>query len=229
MNFFWLHIKKCGGQSFRATFTPPYVQTDRRNYKPFSELPKEEWNDCLNNYRVTLGEYDYRRMLFAKKFLYSEEEFANMFKFVIVRNPYDRIVSCWKYLSQWRSLKPRKVISYPRKILMKFSLEFFLGELPELWNYKHDRHIATHTAPVWNDITDEEGKLLMDKIIKIEQINEGIEFLNQVLNLNLKQYEHVNKNKNRKNSDYRKFYSKKTQQLVEELYRDDINQLNYTF
>ncbi|MFB6258243.1 MAG: hypothetical protein ABEH38_06090, partial [Flavobacteriales bacterium] len=70
-SFFWLHIKKSGGESFRETFTPPYVQTKRkRNFKPFIALPKAEWNDALNNYRLPLGEYDYKRMLFAKRFLY---------------------------------------------------------------------------------------------------------------------------------------------------------------
>ena len=37
-------------------------------------------------------------MQFAKKFLYSEEEFQAMYKFTVVRDPYERIFSAWKYL-----------------------------------------------------------------------------------------------------------------------------------
>ena len=222
-DFFWLHIKKAGGESFRKSFTPPYVQTDRRtNFKPFVALPREEWNDALNNYRIPLGEYDYKRMLFAKRFLYTESEFAGMFKFVIVRNPYDRAVSCWKYLS-----RQRMTWCDVRKQLMKRSFERFLRELPELWETKWDRHFATHTAPMWGDISDEAGSSLMDHIVKLEDINEQIAFLNRRLNTRIAQYAHVNRS--RKESDYRRHHSSRTRSLVETLYKDDIHKLGYSF
>lgn len=226
--FFWLHIKKCGGQSFRETFSPPYVQTDRSfDYKPFRALSKNQWNDALNNYRRNLGIYDFKRMQFAKKFLYSDDEFSNMFKFVIVRNPYDRLISCWKYLLQNYTGHPRNFICKPRHMLMKFSFHHFLKELPHLWENKYDRHIATHTAPIWSDITDVNGNLLVDYIIKLEQIDDGLKYLNKKLNLNVTEFAH--KNKNRNAHAYRKFYDQKTRNLVEKLYKDDIQKLGYRF
>jgi len=219
--FFWLHIKKCGGESFRKTFTPPYVQTDRiHNPKPFIAVPKQEWNDVLNTFKIPLGEYDFRRMLFAKKFLYSAEEFNSMYKFVIVRNPYDRAVSAWKYLMRGDQFNPKYK-------LMKDSFEYFLSELPHHWNAKYNRHIATHTAPIWNDITDETGNLLVDRIIKLENINTEIELLNDVLNTSIPNFEHTNKN--RINNDYINYYNDNSKKLVDELYYDDILNLNYSF
>lgn len=219
--FFWLHIKKCGGESFRKTFTPPYVQTDRiQNPKPFIAVPKQEWNDVLNTFKIPLGEYDFKRMLFAKNFLYSSKEFNKMFKFVIVRNPYDRAVSAWQYLMRGEQFNPKYK-------LMKESFEYFLNELPHHWKAKYDRHLATHTAPFWKDITDENGNLLVDHIIKLENINEEINNLNDLLGTAMDTYEHVNKN--RENHDYTSYYNDNSKKLVEELYNDDILNTGYTF
>nr|WP_319569935.1 sulfotransferase family 2 domain-containing protein [uncultured Draconibacterium sp.] len=218
-NFLWLHIKKAGGESFRKTFTPPYIQTDRtKYYKPFIALPKEEWNDALNNYRIPLGEYDYKRMLFAKKFLYSEQEFNSMFKFVIVRNPYDRIVSAWKYL--------HKKTKNPKHIMKRISFTCFVSDLNYLWETKYNRHNATHTAPIWGDITDENGKLLVDQIIKLEQVSTELPLLCEKIGVH-KSYAHINAS--RKDNSYRKYYNNKSRKIVEGLYADDINQLGYTF
>lgn len=219
--FFWLHLKKCAGNSFRKSFTPPYVQTDRvKNPKPFIAVPKEEWNDVLNNFRVPLGEYDNKRMLFAKKFLYSEDEFNNMYKFTIVRNPYDRIVSVWKYVFRKRQWQPKR-------ILMKHSFSYFISQLPTIMQKKYDRFLVTHAAPIWPDITDENGVLLMDEILKLENLGKDIEVLNQKIGTNIK---HLSReNVNRQNNSYRKYYTEKTKKKVEELYGDDIKNLKYTF
>lgn len=222
--FLWLHIKKSAGTSFRDSFTPPYVQTKNREThpKPFITAPKEEWNDILNAYRIPLGEYDYKRMLFAQKFLYSEEEFKQMYKFVIVRNPYDRAVSCWKFL-----FRPRQTDI--RYMLMKYSFSYFASQLPRIlknYNQQH-RRLAMHVAPVWSDITDEKGTLLVDDIFKLENINHAIESINQKLGTNIKTFS--KKNVNRSNNDYRKYYNAKTRKLIEEIYKDDIEHLGYSF
>ena len=80
---FYLHIKKAGGTSFRQTFSPPYVQTDRsKKYKTFNSLPKEEWNDALNNYRISLGEYDYKERCLQKP--YSAENLILLIKLLLL-------------------------------------------------------------------------------------------------------------------------------------------------
>lgn len=221
--FFWLHIKKCGGQSFRNTFTPPYVQTNRSavSSKPFIAVPKEEWNDVLNNYRIPLGEYDYRRMTFAKRFLYTKDEFEGMYKFVIVRNPYDRAVSCWKYLFQTDT--PRHL----KRLRMKYSFASFLSELPSVWETKQDRHMATHTAPIWSDITDDDNTLLVDDIFKLEDIDGAVSTISQKLGISGRGYSHINKNL--RGADYRKYYNSKTRRMIEALYENDIRYLNYQF
>ena len=227
-NFFWLHIKKCGGESFRDTFTPPYVQTDRiLNYKPFIALPKEEWNDALNNYRIPLGEYDYRRTLFAQKYLYTPTEFEQMFKFTIVRNPYDRILSAWKYLYRNQKNTFKLYLLDKKSYRLKNNYQTFLEELPEFWKYKKDRHIATHTAPIWPDISDESGHLLLDKIYKLETIKSSLIDISKNIGVSITKFSHINKNRNE--NSYRQFYTTRTRKLIEQLFAEDLEKLGYEF
>jgi hypothetical protein len=223
---FWLHIKKCGGTSFRQTFKDYYVITEKSNVRPFIALPKEEWNDALNNFALPLGEYDNKRMLFAKKFLYSKDEFNKMFKFTIIRNPYDRAVSNWKYLLKNQKLICRKTLYNPKKTIMKYSFEKFLEEIPNI-SKNHDRHFYTHVLPYYPDITDESGNILLDYVFKLENIDEFIEKISKILNVNNISFEHHKKN--RETSEYRHYYNKKSKRLVEELYEQDIESFKYVF
>ena len=220
-DFIWLHLTKCGGNSMKSALAPHYVQTDRRDPLPFIALPKTQGNDTLNNYRIHLGAYDFKRMLFAKKFLYSPEEFEARFKFVVARNPYDRIVSAWKYLMVGARART------PRGLLMKWSFERFLSEIPRIWQSKGLRDLATHTAPIWGDITDEEGGLLVDFIGKLENIEEDFSLIRDELGLKDKQF--PRRNVNREENRYRKHYNAKTRKMVEELYGEDIENLGYSF
>lgn len=226
---FWLHIKKAGGTSMRDAFKEFYHLQENRytTPKPFIAIPKEQWNDTLNNYRISLGEYDYKRMLFAKKYLYSEEEFNDLYKIVIVRNPYDRIVSAWKYL--FRETKGFYDLEY---VKMKHSFSYFLKKLPTFFGarYKqiyHQGYIGLHCAPVWQDITDNNGKVLVDKIIKLENLKEEMDIINSNFGVNIDFS--IQKNKSNRKGHYQKYFNKKTRKMVEDIFRDDINNLGYKF
>ena len=220
-DFFWLHLKKCGGHSFRRSFSPPYVQTDRGAVpRKITDLPKPEWNDALNNFRVPLGEFDYKRALYAETHLYTNQEFDSMFKFAIVRNPYDRAVSSWRYL--FRAFEPN-----PRYLMMKSSFVRFLRVLPQLWNSKYNRQIATHTAPIWPDITDESGNLLLDRLYRLEDIDSELEDLNMRLGTEVKALGRINENREQRH--YRTHYCEESRALVEDLYSEDLNHLSYEF
>ena len=218
--FFWLHIRKAGGTTINSLLGEHYVRTKRAKSLPFIALPKEEWNDNLNNHRVYLGEYEYKRTLFAKKFLYTSDEFEEMFKFAVVRNPYSRALSCWKYLTK------RWVIGKPGHMIARLSFEHFLSMLPEFWENQKDRHVSTHTAPVWSDVTDESGKLLLDKVYKLEEINEAM--IDICKELNIQSIENIPKLNPSKNSekDYR--FSRSSIRLIEQYYKDDIEKFGYS-
>ena len=218
--FLWLHIKKAGGHSMRQVLKEVYVETNRKRACPFIMLPKSEWNDNLNNHRISLGGYDYRRMLFAKKFLYPDE-FDRIYKFTVVRNPYSRAVSNWKYLTP-------KLPKTPDNLWMRYSFKHFLESLPTIWqNLANNRALATHTAPVWQDITEEDGTCLVDYIARLETIDQDIQVIAKHIGITIENFPH--RHVNQSDDNYRQFYNQETQSLVERYYADDIMQLGYEF
>lgn len=214
---FYLHIKKCAGTSIRAYLGDLYKQVDRKIALGFEHYDKQFYNDILNNYRIHLGNYDNRRMLYAQKYLYSQQEFDLMYKFTVVRNPQFRILSAYLYLTRRNFFH-----IFLRIINKKLSFFLFLSKLPEIWDSKEKRHIATHTFPIFNDITDDDGNLLVDEVFKIEKIND-LEIIKQYFPLQNK-LKHLNKGLS---VDYKKYYDARNLKWVHYLYKSDFSLLNY--
>jgi hypothetical protein len=224
--FLWLHIKKAAGQSVREALSDVYVQTDRSLATPFVALPKKEWNDNLNNYRVPLGRYDYRRLLFAKRFLFSEQ-FDQMFKFCVVRNPYSRALSSFLYDLRHGGVgnkrrRIRLVRLFPRPMFRSY-----LEALPTAWVNTSPRHRALHSAPVIPDITDENGKFLTDFVAKLESIEADIGQICDALGISHRPFPRIHASRGR--IDKEAFYDSRNRRLVERLYAEDIDLLEYSF
>lgn len=220
--YLWLHIRKAGGTSLREALGDSYRQIDRFGpVTPFVALERIYWNDALNNYRLPLGNYEFRRMQFAKNFLFPEPEFSRLFKFAIVRNPYSRAVSAWKYLTRrWNWSRPRQMLSH-------YSFAHFLDRLPEFWDdFTKWRHVATHTAPIWPDITDENGSVLLDYIGRVETLESDYIQICERIGISLQKLPINNK---QKDYNYKKYYNRKSRYLVEKYYWEDINELKYDF
>ena len=141
-----------------------------------------------------------------KRFLYTEDEFNCMFKFVIVRNPYDRIVSAWKYEYRNHLKSPLNLFLKPKRTITKYSFERYLKLIPEVWKTKSKRHFAMHCAPIWSDITDWNGNVLVDRIYKLEDISEDIDELRSKLELQHIEINHLNRN--RGDNSYRQYYNR---------------------
>jgi len=185
-DFFWLHIKKAGGQSTRRLLAP-YYKCVERNKRPecFIQNQPEYYNDILNNFRIPLGTYQLRRSLFAKRFLYPET-WEELYRFAFVREPIDRAVSMFFHLF-WRHPRnastEKKIVHFllhPRKFLSKpYAFDWFLERIEAVRCMEgvysiRDLHILTHTAPVWDDVTDESGKVILCNLFRLENLEEKV-------------------------------------------------------
>ncbi len=281
--FFWLHIKKSAGNTTRSLLQPYYVEVDRVK-KPgnFIQARPEEYNDILNNFRVVLGEYQFRRCLFAKKYLY-QDQWDNMFSFAFSREPIDRVLSMFYYLYlndrgfirnlgslgfsvqlglvlqsephlevqsnlyhniagvthplraiARKVLKNRNLIRtlkrslYTRKLLYNTSYAFdtFLDYAQEartsnsIYRPLGD-HFTTHTAPMWEDITDLDGNILIKAVFRLENLTDGINRAFEECGIEKrleKSKTKLNKNRNRK------LYIPTKEQLrkIENIYHHDF-------
>jgi len=173
---FWLHIKKSAGTSMRRMLQPIWFDLDSFYVLPgFAQVHPVYWNTLLNNPRTPLGDYGARRGLFASKFLYSN--WSEIFSFTVARNPIDRVVSMffYKYITPYHSSWLRRCLRFPRS---PFSLarlfDRFLGIVEEVHaspsSFLRNTDFAAHTAPISPDVTDENGRILLTKVIRFESM-----------------------------------------------------------
>ena len=206
-NFFWLHIKKSGGTSIRTILQPHYTLVDRSK-KPVNFIQSKpcQYNDILNNYRVVLGEYQFKRTLFAKKFLF-KEEWAQMESFAFSREPTDRVLSMYFDLFRGKFFFLKHSRKNPKLLFSNsYRFDFFLDCALEARDSSSiytplSLSFTTHTAPMFEDVTDDNGVILLKRIYRLENLERGVSevFESCGITKRPKQIEvRKNKNKNRK-------------------------------
>lgn len=198
-SFFWLHIKKSAGSTVRKILHPHYLETDRSK-KPinFLQAKEEEYNDVLNNYRVVLGDYQFKRCLFAKEVLY-QEKWDNFFSFAFSREPIDRCLSMFYYLyyidrSSFASLlrNTYRGYKYANKIGLSksFSFDVFLDLIDATNNSDSNYspvglHFATHVASMWEDVTDKNENMIISEMYRLEDLKKGLDRVASICGFNL--------------------------------------------
>lgn len=201
----FVHIPKTAGASIIKKIKEQHKihkvvndRTDNDNYHSTSR-------DCLN----------------------SINNLENLYKFTIVRNPWDRACS-WFF---FRKDIIEKNISNPKKILVN-NTEKLKNELKIMdrgFNFWLERYVdipwdhtwfkLAHSQHTWLDGID------FDLIIKYENLNEE---LHKIPNLNLEKLPNRHQSKN-SNSDYRTLYNTKSIDTIKKIYYRDIEKFGYSF
>lgn len=181
--FFWLHVRKSAGTSIRELLKPEYVEVDRTTWpKTFLQCDPSEYNDNLNNYRVMLGALHLRRCRFAKEFLYGAA-WSQLFSFAFAREPVDRCVSMFSHAYLAHAAAPterRLMLSYIRRRPRSarptsFRFDAFLHRVEQCREERSlywplGLHFMTHTAPMWDDVVDDAGQVLLTRIYRLEAL-----------------------------------------------------------
>ena len=159
----------------------------------------------------------------------TQEQFDSYLKFSFVRNPWDRMVSFFKYLGA------------PQKHGFK---EFLMNEFK---NYIWTRH-HWFVGPQSEFVCDAQGKALVDFIGRFESLQDDFNHVCQQLGLSFLELPHRNKSKNRRLKNalrpklflsqdqrvpvfrhYQDYYDDESKEFVAELYRKDIEFFKYRF
>ena len=172
---------------------------------------------------------------YVKYHYLSEELFVSYFKFSFVRNPWDRMVSIYKY--------SRYSLVYDFKYFTKHIF------LPKIW-----RDDYWFVGPQSEFICDSSGNTMIDFVGRFESMQSDFNQVCRRLNITDTPLPHVNKsNQSVKNpgvdlkqtvkyllwqffgrrlpvyKDYRDYYDDETKEIVEKLYQSDIDLFGYTF
>jgi hypothetical protein len=145
------------------------------------------------------------------------------FKFTIVRNPWDRLVSAFHYLKHVpigcddKAWGTRHLSSYD-------SFQDFVAALE---NPVFRAFLMTwrHFMPQWYFICDRSGRPGADLIVRFEDLERGTRFVAEHLGL---PFAPARQNASPRR-DYKDYYSDRGRQLVGRMYRRDCAIFHYTF
>jgi len=151
------------------------------------------------------------------------------FKFSFVRNPYDRIVSCWKNKVQ----NPQVRETVGNNMYMGFykydnivggmTFKEFVKSISEL----PDEESNSHFKSQYTFLTDKNGKLFVDFIGKFENLEK--DYKKMCKRIGVKKIPKLEHKRRSKRKHYREYYDEKTKKLITERYKKDLELFGYKF
>lgn len=154
------------------------------------------------------------------KLLFGTDFFDKSFKFTIVRNPWDRLYSAYEFLKR-KGISHRDQNWADRHLKEFYNFnDFVIG-----WVNKKNIYKYVHFIPQFEFICDENGRILIDFIGRIETIKH--DFASICKRLNIRAFcLHLNKVEK---ATYKQVYTRKTIDIVAKVYKRDIKLFGYTF
>ena len=190
----FVHIPKTAGQSLCT------------NLGGWKRVRPQGFDRGLKKYRhhFTMSEYlEHGYLKIEKLELY--------FKFGFVRNPYDRILSEFKYA---------------KRIYSKFKSNFN-GFVKRGWgNSRRHSTIKQHIRPQYEFLYDTDGKCLVDFIGRFENLQEDFNIICDKIKIPHQELPHRNKTKHK---HYTEYYDDEIREIVAKKYAKDIEYFGYKF
>lgn len=152
---------------------------------------------------------------YAQIFDENAESFDSLYKFTIVRNPWDRVVSAFFYL--------KGTLGYPGKLwkdLKLISFDQFVLKTLRPQGVKFNPHFDLQYPKAFFN-----GECFVDFIGRLENIKSDWKVIAKAISAP-GDLPHKNK---KSHKDYRKYYRTKTVNVIREIYARDIELLGYDF
>lgn len=157
-------------------------------------------------------------------------QYQDYWKFCFVRNPWDRLVSCFseKIKRKDYNLEGHFVNGVAQGLLKygnfraKMPFDEFVQAVVQIPDVKADSHFRSQ----YTFVTNQSGKLVVDFVGKLETISEDFSIVCNKLGVNNVMLPHKLKSSR---TEYREYYTPKLQETVAERYSKDIALFNYKF
>lgn len=147
--------------------------------------------------------------------------------FAISRNPWDRLLSAYRFAIRGRGIGGRyqagvlRPAQYQTKAFSSF--ETFVQD----WLVSRDvRKLDGIFRPQSEFVCDETGRVLVDHVGRLDDLAPTFEFLRSHL-VTVPLIDHSNRGG--KPVDYRNFYNRRMMNIVGDIYSEDINRFGYQF
>lgn len=197
LNLIYISISKTGISSIRSIFLKKVGATyNKKNYK------------TIHGKVADIFQY-----ISIKKVSKQQDTY----KFSIVRNPFDRLVSCYKNKILDEEYLPIQK-GYDSLFYKDMSFEEFAKGVCQLPDMLSDRHFRSQYSYLFY-----KGELIVDFLGKFENIDEDFDVIKKKYDLG--ELPHINKSSTK--SNYRDYYTPELVQLVYNRYKNDVEKFNY--
>jgi len=143
----------------------------------------------------------------------SRESFEQYYKFAVVRNPWDRMVSLFRYLGDAKTTE--------------FNSFVFNRFYRRLW-----QDMYWFVRPQSDFITHSDGTVLVDDVLRFEALASGYESVSRRFEFAQPALPHVNQSMRKERASarpYQTYYRDATRRWIGELYAEDIERFGYQF
>lgn len=229
----FIHIPKTGGMSIEKAFMD---SLDLRFYK--GECPPLMLTYSKNPEIGPVSLAHLSPAEYVKHSYLTQDLFNDYFKFTIVRNPYDRIVSIYKHFKYDRVISFTSFIKYEFPKLKVNRYYFIKPQIEYL--YEKDQHLMVDYIGRFEDISNELKRIetkLQYKLGTLEYVNKSGKPYNVYSRWNVRLVlNHIIKKpnsffrldlKNKTSFQTLDHFNAETLNFVNEFYREDFLKLNY--
>lgn len=200
--FLFIHVPKTAGSSITTTLAPYSLPKNKPlSRKITSHIPFPEAAD-----KVYLRQHD--TALHIRRKL-GRIQFEDLYKFAVVRNPYEHAASYYRFLCQRTAHRHHKRTA----------------DLTFVQFLERRAHNATPMDQS-SFLVDRSGKLLVDQILRFEMLNISFSKLCSELDIPYTELPYQNMTKNRALDA---FYCPESRALVERIYQRDFDNFGYKF
>ena len=200
-NFIFFHLYKCGGMSLRKLL----ADNPKGSFELLGGhcLPKD-----LEKHYAARGK---------------QKEFDEMFKFTIVRNPFDFLLSTYHYAKTFSNhFWHKDVIKMDFKDFPKFYLKYIAIHATSR------PHGSNKVIKPYDYIHNDDGKIIVDFVGKLENYHKDIKYIGDKIGADTSSIPKVNVNKNNDKA-YQDVYDKDTREFVEKHFAKDLEYFEYEF
>jgi hypothetical protein len=172
-----------------------------------------------------------RRWLRKNKILLCKHQvpaYKEYLKLAFVRNPWDRLVSCYKQKISDREIdNPNKrgtarALAEAGFYSSNMSFADFARAVSQIPDERSDRHFRSQSS----FLLDNKGVLLVDEVRRFEDLDQGFQYFRTVLGREDLELPHLKKTQRK---EYRDYYDDETAELTAKRYARDIELFGYEF
>lgn len=191
----------------------------------FIHVPKNAGTYLRHIFPGMNGKNDHMTMKYISKQLPILK--MNCFTFAVIRNPYERCVSMYNNTVNTLNMDIKGWGLYAQSIFKKNDITSFADFVKYLYDKRNENSFG---EIVWERqshfICDNDGEVIVDKLIKIEDLDSAVDDLMQRFQITCKKpSKKINVSST---NDWKIYYTEKERRMVNEVYKKDFQITGYS-